>query len=116
MERVVKIIEERIMDTQFSVEELSRDLAMSRSSLHKKLKSLSGYVPNELIKLVKLKHAAKLLQEGSHTIAEVAYLSGFNSPSYFSKCFLQQFQLSPKEYADKITGKGAIIFKDIDLG
>lgn len=116
MERVVKIIEKRIMDTQFSVEELSRDLAMSRSSLHKKLKSLSGYVPNELIKLVKLKHAAKLLQEGSHTIAEVAYLSGFNSPSYFSKCFLQQFQLSPKEYADKVTGKGTMIFKDIDLG
>jgi AraC-like DNA-binding protein len=105
MESVVKIIEERIMDSQFSVEELSRELAMSRSTLHKKLKSLSGYVPNELIKLVKLKHAARLLLAGSNTVTEVAYLSGFNSPSYFSKCFQQQFRVSPKEFADKSSGK-----------
>ncbi len=114
MENVVKIIEDRIMDPQFSVEELSRDLSMSRSNLHKKLKSLSGYVPNELIKLVKLKHAAKLLRNGSNTMAEVAYLSGFNSPSYFSKCFQQQFQVSPKEYADRMSGKGSITLEDLE--
>ncbi|MFD2888703.1 hybrid sensor histidine kinase/response regulator transcription factor [Chitinophaga cymbidii] len=101
MEKVVSIIEERIIDPQLSVEELSKDMAMSRSSLHKKLKSLSGYVPNELIKLVRLKHAARLLQTTDHSVAEVAYMTGFSSPSYFSKCFLQQFKLSPKEYADK---------------
>ena len=98
MEKVVSIIEERIIDPQLSVEELSRNMAMSRSNLHKKLKSLSGYVPNELIKLVRLKHAARLLLEGEDTVAEVAYKTGFGSPSYFTKCFSQQFNVTPKEY------------------
>jgi YesN/AraC family two-component response regulator len=101
MEKVVSIIEERIIDPQLSVEELSKDMAMSRSSLHKKLKTLSGYVPNELIKLIRLKHAARLLQTSDNSIAEIAYMTGFSSPSYFSKCFLQQFKLTPKEYADQ---------------
>jgi signal transduction histidine kinase/DNA-binding response OmpR family regulator len=101
MEKLVSIVEVRIIDPQLSVEELSREMAMSRSSLHKKLKSLSGYVPNELIKLVRLKHAAGLLRTGGHTMAEIAYMTGFSSPSYFSKCFVQQFKLTPKEYADK---------------
>lgn len=98
MEKVVSIIESRITDSQLSVEELSRDMAMSRSNLHKKLKSLSGYVPNELIKLVRLKHAARLLLTTDHPISEIAYMTGFSSPSYFSKCFLQQFKMTPKEY------------------
>jgi ligand-binding sensor domain-containing protein/signal transduction histidine kinase/DNA-binding response OmpR family regulator len=111
MEKVVSIIEERITDPQLSVEELSRDMAMSRSNLHKKLKSLSGYVPNELIKLVRLKHAARLLQKGDHTMTEVAYMTGFSSPSYFSKCFLQQFKVTPSEYADKRSKLGT---KDVE--
>lgn len=101
MERVVRIIESRVIDPQLSVEELSKDMAMSRSNLLKKLKSLSGYGPNELIRLVRLKHAARLLATNEHTIADIAYMTGFNSPSYFSKCFQQQFKLTPKEFADK---------------
>ena len=72
---IVSIIKERITDPQLSVEELSKDMAMSRSSLHKKLKSLSGYMPNELIKLVKLKQAAGLLQQNQHAIADIAYMT-----------------------------------------
>lgn len=98
MEKVVSMIETRITDSQLSVEELSRDMAMSRSSLHKKLKSLSGYVPNELIKVVRLKHAARLLLTTDHPISEIAYMTGFSSPSYFTKCFQQQFKMTPKEY------------------
>jgi ligand-binding sensor domain-containing protein/signal transduction histidine kinase/DNA-binding response OmpR family regulator len=101
MEKVVSVIESRVIDPQLSVEELSKDMAMSRSNLLKKLKSLSGYGPNELIRLVRLKHAARLLVTNEHTIAEIAYMTGFNSPSYFSKCFQQQFKLTPKEFADK---------------
>jgi DNA-binding response OmpR family regulator len=101
MERITAIIEQRITDSQLSVEELSKDLAMSRSNLHKKLKMLSGMGPNELIRLIRLKHAARLLKENQHTVAEVAYLSGFSSPSYFTKCFQQQFKVGPKEYVDR---------------
>jgi len=106
MENVVHIIQQRIIDPTLSVEELSREMAMSRSSLHKKLKSLSGYGPNELIRLVRLKQAAKYLVAGENTIAEIAYLTGFSSPSYFSKCFQQQFRLTPKEYADQKSDQG----------
>jgi AraC-like DNA-binding protein len=116
MEKVVSIIEARIIDPQLSVEELSRDMAMSRSSLHKKLKSLSGYVPNELIKLVRLKHAAKLLQTADHTVTEIAYMTGFSSPSYFSKCFLQQFKVTPREYAEKKTKPGTQQIEDLMKG
>lgn len=101
IEKIMAIIEQRITDSQLSVEELSKELAMSRSNLHKKLKSLSGMGPNELIRLIRLKHAAKLLTAKQHTVAEVAYLSGFSSPSYFTKCFQQQFNVGPKEYAEK---------------
>jgi transcriptional regulator GlxA family with amidase domain len=52
--------------------------------------------------LIRLKHAAKLLMEQQHTVAEVAYLSGFSSPSYFTKCFQQQFKVGPKEYVEKL--------------
>jgi ligand-binding sensor domain-containing protein/signal transduction histidine kinase/DNA-binding response OmpR family regulator len=98
LEKITEIIENRIMDPQLSVEELSREVAMSRSSLHKKLKSLSGHVPNEFIRLVRLKHAAKLLLTNDYNISEIGYMVGFNSHSYFSKCFFNQFKLTPSEF------------------
>jgi DNA-binding response OmpR family regulator len=101
MERVIEIIEERITDSQLSVEELSKDMNMSRSSLHKKLKSLSGYVPNEFIRLIRLKHAAKLILSNEYSISEISYMSGFNSHSYFSKCFVNQFKIPPSEFVEK---------------
>jgi signal transduction histidine kinase/ligand-binding sensor domain-containing protein/DNA-binding response OmpR family regulator len=113
VEKLINIIEERITDPQLSVEELSREMAMSRSSLHKKLKAMSGHVPNEFIRLIRLKNAAKLLLSGEHNISEVGYLTGFNSPSYFSKCFMQQFNLTPSEFAEKHAGKSNIIIDDI---
>lgn len=108
VEKVVEVIDERIMDPQLSVEELSREMAMSRSSLHKKLKSLSGHVPNEFIRLVRLKRAAKLLLTGEYNVSEIGYMVGFNSPSYFSKCFAQQFGLTPSEFIEKYSKKEKI--------
>jgi ligand-binding sensor domain-containing protein/signal transduction histidine kinase/DNA-binding response OmpR family regulator len=101
LQKIADIIEARIADPQLSVEELSRELAMSRSSLHKKLKSLTGQVPNEFIRLVRLKKAAKLLIENEHNVSEIGYMVGFNSHSYFSKCFVQQFQIAPSEFTEK---------------
>ncbi len=101
VEKLISIIEERITDPQLSVEELSREMAMSRSSLHKKLKAMSGHVPNEFIRLIRLKNAAKMLLSGEHNISEAGYMTGFNSPSYFSKCFMQQFNVTPSEFVEK---------------
>ena len=106
IERIISIIEERITDPQLSVEELSREMTMSRSSLHKKLKAMSGHVPNEFIRLIRLRNAARMLLSGEHNISEVGYLAGFSSHSYFSKCFAQQFNETPSEFAEKQrTGK-----------
>ena len=101
LEKITEIIESRIMDPQLSVEELSKEVAMSRSSLHKKLKSLSGHVPNEFIRLVRLKHAAKLLLTNDYNISEIGFMVGFNSHSYFSKCFFNQFKLTPSEFLEQ---------------
>ncbi|MBP6409677.1 MAG: response regulator [Pseudarcicella sp.] len=101
IEKIVAIIEKRMIDPQLSVEELSKDMSMSRSTLHKKIKAMVGMGPNELIRLVRLKQAARMLLTGQNNISEVSYLAGFSSPSYFSKCFLQQFKMTPKEYTDK---------------
>ncbi|RYY24844.1 MAG: hybrid sensor histidine kinase/response regulator, partial [Chitinophagaceae bacterium] len=100
IEKLIFIIESRIMDPQLSVEELSREIHMSRSGLHKKLKAMSGHVPNEFIRLIRLRNAAKLLLNGATNISEVGYRVGFSSHSYFSKCFAQQFNLTPTEFAE----------------
>ncbi|RYG34149.1 MAG: response regulator [Chitinophagaceae bacterium] len=101
IEKITSIIEERIIDPQLSVEELSREMNMSRSGLHKKLKAMSGHVPNEFIRLIRLRNAAKLLVSGEHNISEVGYRTGFSSHSYFSKCFAQQFNETPTEFAER---------------
>ena len=101
IETILQIIEARIDDYKLSVEELSRELAMSRSTLHKKLKAVTGQVPNEFIRLIRLKAAARLLVSGEYNISEVGYKTGFNSPSYFSRCFIQQFKLTPSEFLER---------------
>ncbi|WP_346239374.1 hybrid sensor histidine kinase/response regulator transcription factor [Niabella insulamsoli] len=101
IETITGIVEKRIDDYRLSVEELSREMSMSRSTLHKKVKAVTGHVPNEFIRLVRLRMAAKLLISGEYNISEVGYKTGFNSPSYFSRCFIQQFKLTPSEFLDK---------------
>jgi DNA-binding response OmpR family regulator len=100
MDKLTKAIEDRIADPQLSVEELGKEVGMSRSSLYKKVKTMTGHVPNEFIRLIRLKYAAKLLSENEYNISEIGYLVGFNSHSYFSKCFYQQFKQTPSEFME----------------
>lgn len=101
LDKIIEIINGRMDDPQLSVEILSHEMNMSRSTLHKKLKAISGHVPNEFIRIIRLKHAARLLLQNEYNISEIGYMTGFNSPSYFSKCFSKQFKLTPKEFQDK---------------
>ena len=75
---------------------------MSRSNVHKKVKNITGITPNEYIRLVKLNKAAQLLATGKYKVSEVCYMVGFNTPSYFSKCFSEQFGKLPKDYICEI--------------
>ena len=100
MSKLVESIEERISDPQLSVEELGREVGLSRSSLYKKVKAITGHVPNEFIRLIRLKKAARLLTMQEYNISEIGYMVGFSSHSYFSKCFFQQFKKTPTEFAE----------------
>lgn len=73
-------------------------MGISRSGLYAKIKTLANVTPNELIQLTRLKKAAKLLAENKYRINEICYMVGFNSSSYFSKCFQRQFGIKPGEF------------------
>jgi len=100
--RINKIIMTNLSEPGNLIETLAHDMAVSRSSLHKKIRSISGMTPNEYIQLIRLKKAAELLSGSEYQINEIAYLVGFNSPSYFSKCFYNQFGMLPRDFATKI--------------
>ncbi len=98
IEKAVKIVEENISNSEFSVEELSRSLGMSRVYLYKKLVSITGKTPIEFIRIIRLKRAAQLLGKSQLSISEIAYEVGFNSPKYFSKYFKDEFGVLPSAY------------------
>jgi ligand-binding sensor domain-containing protein/DNA-binding response OmpR family regulator/nitrogen-specific signal transduction histidine kinase len=89
---------ENLSDEKFTIENLSETFFMSRSNFHKKIKSLTGMTPNDYIKLIRLNQSAQLLASGKYKINEVCYMVGFNTPSYFSKCFYEHFGKLPKEF------------------
>lgn len=76
---------------------------------------MSVHVPNEFIRLIRLKNAAKMLLNGEYNISEVGYMTGFNSPSYFSRCFMQQFNVTPSEFVEKHHAKNTSDIDDITL-
>jgi len=98
IQNAIKFVEDRISDADFSVEDLSRELGMSRVHLYKKLLSLTGKAPLEFIRTIRLQRAAQLLEKSQLTISEVAYKVGFNSPKYFAKYFKDEFGMLPSAY------------------
>jgi len=99
IERIVETINENITDANFNVEKLSELTFMSRSSLHRKITALSDLTPTDFIRLIRLKKAAEIIQEGKYRVGEVCYLVGINSSSYFIKLFQKQFGMTPKEFS-----------------
>jgi len=98
IDKVIAVIHENIAEEQLGVEFLSECMCMNRSSLLRKIKSLTNISAVDFIKVVRLKQAALMLREGRYRIGEVCYAVGINSPSYFSKLFQQQFGMLPKEF------------------
>lgn len=97
MDNVMAILESKIPDSSFIINDLCAELAMSRSSVFNKIKALTGKGPNELIKILRLNKAHELLLSREHTVGEVAFLVGFSDPKYFSTCFKKQFGVSPNK-------------------
>lgn len=98
IEKCIEVLNNHMDNSEFSVEVFSSELCMSRPVLYRKLKSLTGQSPQDFIKVLRLKHAAKLIREGGVLISEIAYLSGFSDPKYFSTSFKKFFGVSPSKY------------------
>ncbi|WP_299781555.1 hybrid sensor histidine kinase/response regulator transcription factor [uncultured Formosa sp.] len=96
--KAIKIIEENITNTEFGVEVLAKNLHLSRTHLHRKLKSITDQSASEFIRNIRLKHAIQLMKSGDYKINEIGYSVGFNSHNYFTKAFKKQYGKSPSEY------------------
>jgi len=101
LEKAEKIIEENLMNSEFGVEDLGSCLNFSRMQLYRKLKSIRGLSANEFIRSYRIKKSALLLRDTDMNVTEILYAIGFTNRSYFSKCFKQMYNMSPKEYAKK---------------
>lgn len=98
MQRIVQEVQMNMHDESFNVEKLASNLNMSRTVLHRKVKSLFDLPPVEYIRIVRLQRAAELLIDGNVTIAEAGAMVGINTPSYFSRLFQKQFGVTPKVF------------------
>lgn len=98
IKKLDEVVSENLSNPDFNVEDIAGEFNMSRASFYRKIKGVLDLTPNEYIRVERLKHAAILLKENNYKINEICYMVGFNSPSYFSKCFQQQFGVLPKDF------------------
>lgn len=98
VEKFKALIEAKMGDSALNVEDLGKDMGLSRVQLYRKIKSLTNYAPNELLRMARLKRAASLLASSELSVAEIGYEVGFTSPSYFTKCYKEEFGESPSEF------------------
>lgn len=101
MNKLTEAVMKNIETEEFNVDNLAEIMCMSRTSLHRKIKGISDMTPGDFIRIVRLKRAVELLQEGEYRINEIAILVGFQSQSYFSKSFQKQFGVLPKDFIKK---------------
>ena len=97
----IAYVEKNMARSDLSVEELSRELGMSRAHLYKKILQITGKTPIEFIRIIRLKRAAQLLRASQQNISEIAFQVGFNNPKYFSRYFKEEFGVLPSVYQEK---------------
>ena len=100
VERLQKVVNDNLGDSDFDIGSLSEQMFMSRTNLNRKIKGIYDLTPNNYIKLERLKRAAQMLKTNQYKVNEVSYMVGFTSPSYFTQCFYKQFGLLPKDFVD----------------
>ena len=103
MERIMKVVNENMGDSDFNVEKMCDEVGVSRTQLHRKLKEMTGVPTSEFLRNIRLNEAARLIREGKINITQVSYMVGFANNSHFSTAFKKYFGMSPSEYAAKYT-------------
>jgi ligand-binding sensor domain-containing protein/signal transduction histidine kinase/DNA-binding response OmpR family regulator len=100
LQKAIALVEKNMAIAEFTVEELSREMGMSRTLLYKKILALTGKTPLEFIRLLRLKRAALLLQKSQLNVSEITYRVGFKDPKYFRKQFLKEYGVLPSQYSE----------------
>lgn len=99
MKKIMTVIEKHISEEEFSIEEFGKNVGMSRSQMHRKLKALTGKSASVYLRTVRLLKAKQMIQEKRGTISEIAYKVGFSSLAYFSRCFKEEFGHAPSDHS-----------------
>ena len=105
---VHQIIEKNLQNEDFNVNTLAEEMGLSRSPFFKKLKSLTGFAPVDLVKEIRLTKALNYVETTDMNFTEIAYAVGFRDPGYFTKCFRQKYGKTPKEYRNDFTSNSNI--------
>ncbi len=108
LQQAIEIIEKHMMNTDFNVKFLVKEMNLSRSNIFMKFKELTGLSSGEFIRNIRLKRALQLLETSDLSVKEIMYMTGFNTASYFSKCFKKQFGVLPSDYIKKIKSEEKI--------
>jgi DNA-binding response OmpR family regulator len=98
LNRVMMVIEEHLSEEEFSIEEFGKDVGMSRSQIHRKLKALTGKSTSLYLRTVRLAKAKQMIEQKKGNISDICYAVGFSSPAYFSRCFKEEFGYAPSEH------------------
>lgn len=101
LQSIIGSIEQHLEETEFDLEQLATDVNMSKSTLYRKIKTMTGMTPLDFVRNVKMKRACMMLLLRTQNISEIAYAVGFSNPKYFSKCFKEEFGMTPSEYVQK---------------
>jgi AraC-like DNA-binding protein len=103
LKKAISVVEDNLSDRLFSVEKMAKEMGMSRTNMHRKISSITGFSPSELIRTIRLRKAAALLINQVDSVSQISLAVGFEDHSYFSKAFKKQFGVPPSEYAQSTT-------------
>lgn len=106
--KLMNLISSHISNPEINVDELAASLSLSRSQFYRKVKSISGLSPVELIRLTRLKKAKSMIANTDKSISEIAYAMGFSSPAYFTKCYKEAFGQTPSEYRESLEARKTV--------
>ena len=101
IKRALEVVDQHLSETDFTVEQFQTEMGMSRMQLHRKLKALTQFSASEFVRDIRLKRAANLLEQNDMNVAQAAYSCGFNSVSYFTRCFKEKYAITPSEFSHK---------------
>ena len=101
MKRVMEIMHNQMDNSKLTIDEFAQELGMGRTVFYQKLKSIVGLSPVDFIREMRIKRAMQLMETGEYNVSTIAYMTGFNDPKYFSKCFKKRYGVSPSEFVPK---------------